>query len=294
MIGNDHSTHELDGTVDEVPDELPEDPAANSGRKTAAGRVLSLLEAFSNGGGSLTLSEISRYAGLTLTTTHRLVNEVLEWGGLEVDEGRRYRLSRKILDLASASTNAMRLREIALPRLVELHRRTGLSVNLSVRDGRNVMYLEALRYHPNYTGANKIGGRLQMHITATGLVLLAHASESVVADYLSEPLKRYTEHTITDPDELRQRLEEVRRDGYAVADKFVMHEVGSVAAPVHNPDGSVETSVGMVYIADKHDPHRLVDLVRVTANRISKDLRERNRSLDPRTVDFNRRHAGLI
>ncbi|MGO1629436.1 MAG: helix-turn-helix domain-containing protein, partial [Microbacterium sp.] len=60
-------------------------------KRTAAGRVLSLLEAFAHGNGSLTLTEISRDAGLPLSTTHRLVHEVMSWGGLELDDQGRYR-----------------------------------------------------------------------------------------------------------------------------------------------------------------------------------------------------------
>ncbi|WP_162449031.1 IclR family transcriptional regulator [Phytoactinopolyspora mesophila] len=276
-------------------DMRPDNPVAESGcKRTAAGRVLSLLGAFSSGGGSMTLSEISRYADLSLTTTHRLIREVLDWGGLEVDDTGHYRLSRKILDLASASTQALRLRETALPHLMDLHRRTGLTVNLAVRDGMNVMYLEALRSHPNYTGENRIGGRLRLHITATGLVLLAYADQSVVEEYLREPLKRYTPHTLADVSALTDFLQTVRENRYAIASQFVVMEVSSVAAPVVGVDGTVETAVGMVCPASQHDPHRLVDQVRLTANRISRDLRERKTTPDPRTVDFNRRHAGLI
>ena len=263
-------------------------------KRTAAARVLALLEAFASGGGSLTLSEIARYADLSLTTAHRLVKEVMEWGGLELDETGHYRLSQKILDLASASTKALQLRETALPHLVDLHRRTGLTVHLSVPDGPNVMYLEALRAHPNYSGENRIGGRLRMHVTATGLVLLAFADEAYLHSYLHEPLKRYTPHTITHPTELRERLQAVRTDGFAIAAQSVALEVGSVAAPVKGQDGTVDTAVGMVYPMDRYDPRRLVDQVRLTANRISHSLCERRRQLDPRTIDFNRRHAGII
>lgn len=276
----EHTDHGHDG-----PDGPP--------KRTAAARVLSLLGAFSRGGGALTLSEISRYADLSLTTTHRLAKEVLEWGGLELDEKGRYRLSRKILDLASASTEALRMRETALPHLIDLHHRTGLTVILSVRDGMDVVYLDALRSHPNYTGANRIGGRLPLHITATGLVLLAYAEQVVIEDYLGTPLKPYTPHTITEPGDLLARLRSVRKDGYALAVKTMTMRAGSVAAPVIGADGTAETAVGMVYRVDQHHPDRLIDQVRLTATRISRSLREKDPAPDPRTIDFNRRQAGL-
>ncbi|NDK30231.1 IclR family transcriptional regulator [Nesterenkonia haasae] len=258
---------------------------------TAAGRVLALLDAFTKAGSPLSLSEISRQADLTLTTTHRLVKEVVQWGGLELDESGRYRLSSKILGLASTS-QAMGLRERALPHLMELHYRTGMSVHLTVRDKYEVMYVEALRAHPNYTGRNKIGGHFQLHVAASGLVLLAHESEDFLEEYLQRPLKRYTEHTIADPGHLRSTLEKIQQQGYFVAHQCVSPSAGGVAAPIVGLDGEVRAAVGLTYEVNQVTPTSLVDFVRVCATRISRALKEKPQ-LDPRTVDFNRRHAGM-
>lgn len=263
-------------------------------KRTAAARVLALLEAFSRGGGALTLSEISRYADLSLTTAHRLTHEVLEWGGLEVDDEGRYRLSRKFLDLASGSTRAMRLRERALPHLVDLHRTTGLTVHLAARDGGEVVYLEALRMHPNYTGENRMGGRLALHATATGLALLAYAGEEEIEEYLRSPLRPFTSMTPTTPEEILARLEQTRRRRCALAEGCLSERAGSVAAPIMGEDGRIETAVGIVFRRGRDDPDRLADLVRITAGRISAALHRSDAKLDPRTVTFNRRRAGLI
>lgn len=260
-------------------------------KRTAAGRVLALLDAFTKAGSPLTLSEISRQADLTLTTTHRLVKEILQWGGLELDESGRYHLSTKILGLASTS-QAMVLRERALPHLMELHYRTGMSVHLAVRDKHDVMYIEALRAHPNYTGRNRMGGHLRLHVTATGLILLAHEDEEFLEEYLSEPLKRYTQHTIVEPEQLRATFDDIRQQGYFVAHQFLSPTAGGVAAPIIDLDGEVRASVGLTYEVNQVNPTTLVDLVRVSATRISRALREKPQ-LDPRTVDFNRRHAGM-
>lgn len=243
------------------------------GRRTVAARVLSLLEAFAHGGGVLSLTELSRYTGLPLTTTHRLVGEMVAWGGLERTDGRRYRLTTKLFDLAAASTRALMLRETALPHLSELHRRTGLTVYLTVRDGTDVVYLETLRSHPNYTGRSRTGGRLPLHVTASGLVLLAFAGDSAIADYVTRPLKRYTPHTLVEPDALLAYLRRVRGNGYAVAERVMVMTAGSVGAPVHRPDGTVDTAVGIVYLPAEHESSRLIDEARVCAGAISRSLR---------------------
>lgn len=263
-------------------------------KRTAAARALAVLGAFSQGGGSLTLTEISRYADLSLTTAHRLAHEILEWGGLELDDEGRYRLSRKILDLASSSTRALRLRESALPHISDLHRLTGLTVHLGVRDGGDVMYLEALRPHSNYSGENRMGGRMPLHVTATGLALLAYADPAFVDDYLTRPLKRFTPHTPADPDAIRAALETARRNRVAQVSGTISLGAGAVAAPVFGEDGSVETTVGVVYLIGRDDPARLVDPVRAAATRVGHALAARHSRPDPRTVDFNRRSAGLF
>jgi len=267
--------------------------SADPPKRTAAWRVLALLGAFSRGGGSLTLSQLSRYADLSLTTTHRLVGEVMEWGGLEQDAEGRYRLSSKILNLASSSTQALRLREHALPHLLELHRQTGLGVQLGVRDDSSVMFLEALRTHPNYSGENRIGGRLPLHGTASGLVLLAYAMPDVVDDYLEQRLARYTPHTVIDPDTIRGELEIIRKRRYALGSQLISLEAGSVAAPVLNEELIVAAAVNVVFFVDRDDPQRLIKPVLETANRISRSLAEVKSAPDPRTVDFRRRQAGL-
>ncbi|MFC7403039.1 IclR family transcriptional regulator [Citricoccus sp. GCM10030269] len=261
-------------------------------KRTAASRVLSLLDAFGDRGEPMTLSDIARRADLSLTTTHRLAHEVLEWGGLDVDEDGRYRLSRKILALASASTEDLRIRELALPHLVELHQRTGLTVNLSVREADDVMYLEALRAHPNYTGQNRIGGRLPLHATATGLVLLAYADAEEQDEYLTKPLKRYTERTCARPEDLRATFERGRRDGFIRTDGALAPGAGSLGAPVPDATGTVDVAVGAIYSLKNPEPHCLADLVRATAHRISRARIERP-TLDQRTIRFNRVQAGL-
>lgn len=263
-------------------------------KRTAAGRVLSVLEAFSHGNGSLRLSDISRHADLPLPTAHRLVHELLDWGGLDVDGEGRYRLSRKFLDLASTSTNALQTRELAVPHMVDLHRRSGLTVLLGVKDDREVVYLDALRAHPNWSGENRIGGRLPLHVTATGLAILAHADQAEIDRYASRPLQRYTPYTPGTERELRELLDRSRRDRCCVAPKFMSLNAGSVAAPILDACGEAVAALGVVYVVERDNPVAIADLVRLFAARISTALSAQPAPPDPRTIDFKRRRAGFM
>jgi len=244
--------------------------------RTAASRLLGLLAAFGSGDGAHTLSELSRRADLSLTTTHRLLQELLAWGGADVDETGRYRLSSKFLALTSGSTRALRLRERALPHLMDLQRRTGLCVQLAARDEDCVMYLESLRPRTDASIQNRMGARLPLHATAAGLVLLAGAGDADLADYLSRPARRYTPYTPVDPAELRERLAAVRRQRYAIASRTVTLQSGSVAAPVVGPDGDVLAAVTVLFDARRHEVRDLAHATLATAGRISRALTARS------------------
>lgn len=267
--------------------------AAAPGRRTAAARVLALLEAFSRGRGALTLTEIGRDADLPLSTTHRLVHEVMQWGGLEVDDQGRYRLSRKFVDLAAGSTNELRLRDAAMPALIDLYRATGLTVHLAARDDDEVVYLEALRSHPNYTGQSRMGGRLALHMTATGIVLLAYAAPEDIEEYLERPLKPFASGTPTSAVRLRALLEDTRRMRCAITERFLAEGAGSVAAPVTDATGRVVAAVGVTFAIGRANPRDLADRIRITARRIADAASRTPSRLDPRTIDYNRRCAGI-
>lgn len=261
----------------------------DAGKPTAAGRLLAILDVFRTSNRSLTLSEICERSNLSMTTTHRLVHELRSWGALEKDpwsSGIKYQLSTKVLDLAS-STAAMKLRDRAAPYLSALHRYTGgSSVHLGIRESRTVMYVESLRGHAEHSGANRVGGRLPLHVSAAGLVLLAYSEPHVVRDYLSDPLRPFTEHTVTNSNELERYLHRIRADGYAVARELLTSGEAAVAAPVLDAKRQVQSAVGLIVELPRHDPDSLVRPVQLTARRISAAMLKDDFRPDPRILDF--------
>ena len=258
-------------------------------KRTAAERLLSVIGAFAHGDGALTLTEVARYAGVPITTAHRLLRELQDWSGVHSDEDGKYRLGNKFVELASASSRGLRLRERALPHLIELQRQSGLSVQLAAREADHVVFLEALRTMPNFSGENRIGGRLPLHAAGTGLVLLAYAPPAFVNDYLSRPMHGYTSLTPTDPAEIRSLLDEIRNRRYAVTSRTISHEVGSVAAPVFDQDQHVVAAVNAIFVVQHHDVQPLIQQVLTAANWITRSLSVPRSRPDPRTIDFNRR-----
>jgi len=245
-------------------------------RPTAATRMLAVLGAFGPQHRRLSLSEIARRAQLTLPTAHRLVRELVKWRGLERDETGLYTVGLRLLELAALSPRWLALRDAAFPYLDDLHEATRGNVHLGVRDGLEVIYVEALRARERHATASRVGDRWPMHATGTGLVLLAHADRDLQAQVLRSPLRRYTPLTVTDPTELRRRLASIRQTGVAVArGQITVHDM-VVAVPVLGADGEVAAAISVVVETAGAQPRALARLLTATSRALSHGLSHAN------------------
>lgn len=247
-------------------------PTITRARQSVTGRALRVLSAFSAEHPDLSLSEISRRAGMPLTTAHRLVAELTAWGALERDARGHYRIGLRLWEVGSLAPRSIGLREAALPLMEDLYEATHENVQLAVLDGLEVVYVERLCGRDAVPVYTRLGLRFTPHATGVGLVLLAYADAASQERYLAQPLRAFTARTITDPRRLRAVLAEVRRTGYAVSDGQVTLDALSVAAPVSGPDGDVVAALSIVVRADRATPSALAPAVVATARGISRAL----------------------
>ena len=239
---------------------------------SAPDRLLAVLAAFAPGHPALCLSDISRRAGLTLTTTHRLVGALTDWGALERDEDGVYHVGLRLWELAALAPRGLALRQIALPYLEDLYEATHENVQLAVRDGAEVVYIEWISGRSSVGVHIRVGARWPLHATGVGLALLAHGEPAFQNAYCDRPLASFTPHTITDPSRLRRVLAEVRRTGVAVSSRQVTDDALSVAAPVRGPGGTVAAAVSVVVPERDAQVAALIPAVRLAARGISRAL----------------------
>jgi DNA-binding IclR family transcriptional regulator len=240
--------------------------------QSVTARVLRVLAAFSAERPELMLTEIGRRAELPLTTAHRIVGELTEWGALERATDGRYRVGLRLWEVGALAPRGRGLRETAMPFLEDLYEVTKQNVQLAVLDGSEVVYLERLTRRGAVHVFTRVGGRLPLHATGVGLVLLAFATTELQEQVLASPLKRYTSKTICHPDELRRALAEVRRTGVAVSEGQIELVALSVAAPVRGPDGDVVAALSVVVPAESSDARAYVPVVLTAARGISRVL----------------------
>jgi DNA-binding IclR family transcriptional regulator len=242
--------------------------------RSVASRVLGLLDVFDSSSPRLSLSEIAERSGTPLTTTHRLLAELADWGALVRRSDGRYEIGRKLWDLGLLAPVQLELRHVAAPFLLDLHTTIRDTVHLAVREELSALYVERISGRDSVPIVSQVGSRLPLHATGVGKVLLAAAPADVV-DRALHSLTRQTPRTVIEPGRLQRELAEVRRRGYARTSEEMSPGAASVAVPVtvERPAGTVVVAaLGVVVPPHRRDLARLAPVLEVTARGIGREL----------------------
>jgi IclR family acetate operon transcriptional repressor len=144
----------------------------------------------------------------------------------------RWVVTTKALAVGGRASGDLDLRGAAVPIMEDLRRHTEETVHLTVPEGGKMVLIERLETDKPVRTSMALGHALPMHASANGKAVLANGSPEVVRQLLADELARFTDTTITDPDELRAELAEILRRGFAVNHGEWRSDVGSVAAAV--------------------------------------------------------------
>jgi DNA-binding IclR family transcriptional regulator len=240
--------------------------------QSVLGRHLAVLDAFDALHPFRTLSQIADAAGLAPSTAHRLVAELTAEGLLERLPDRTYRLGIRLWEYASRTPGALGLREVARPWLQAAHARIRQHIQLGVLAGTDVLFVERMSARDAVVNATLIGGRIPLHASASGLVLLAYADTSVLDAVLAAGLRGYTPDTIQTEAELRRVLRLVRAEGFADARGHIHADARGLGVPIQGPDGSVYAALSAVVPNAEGPAAAVVETLRVAAAGVGRSL----------------------
>ncbi len=213
-------------------------------------RGLAVIRAF-DGSAALTLSEVAAASGLTRAAARRFLLTLAELGYVAA-EGRSFRLTPRVLELGRAYVSTLTLPEVALPHLRELVQELRESSTLAVLDREQIIYIAHVPTDRALSVKVTVGGRDPAVATALGRVLLAAQSDQWLdAQLRAAELVPYTPRTIVDREKLRQELQRVRQQGYAIVDQELEEGLRAVALPVYDGDGRVVAAVNMALHASR-------------------------------------------
>jgi DNA-binding IclR family transcriptional regulator len=210
-------------------------------------KALRILNLFDRRHAELGTTEIASALGLPKTTVAGLVMTLEANGYLDQNRHtRKYRLGSKLVERAFLFLSQFDLRRVARPYLEELLHWSNESVNLAIRDGGEVIYIERLYGSRPLGVRSEIGKRAPVHSTALGKAILAWLPEDDVRRFLAaNPLVAMTPKTITDAAQLMEQLRLTRERGFAIDDEEDQLGGRCVAAPVFSPEGEPVASVSI-------------------------------------------------
>ena len=206
----------------------------------------------------LTFSQIVAATGLPKASVHRLLKELVDLSALTFDDtSRRYAGGLLLAGLGASVTANYDVRRTARPHLEALHEISGGVATLGIRDGEKGIYIDKIE--PTSLGIrlhSEIGKSFPLHCTAMGKVLLAFSDAATIGKVTRRKLKAYTANTITDGKKLRDELNAVVSQGYAVDREEITRGLICVAAPIRGIDGKVEAAMSCTISSfDAEDGH---------------------------------------
>ncbi|MUV56173.1 IclR family transcriptional regulator [Halogeometricum sp. CBA1124] len=186
-----------------------------------------------------TVTNIARETGLAKSTVHKHLATLIEENCVtQVDD--QYYLGARFLDLGGFVRNERYGSEIVKDKIKSLAEQTGQVVHFVVEEHGQAVVIYREKGEYGVPSRSRVGKRMFLHQTAYGKAILAHLPEDQIdqiIDYYGLPSA--TQHTITNPAELRDELQEIRDRGYAINREESTVGLSAVGAPVILDDGTV-------------------------------------------------------
>lgn len=203
----------------------------------------------------LTLTDIAGRLRTSKTATHRLLLTLQQHGMVTRSaDTRRYRLGLRLWEIGVAALHGLTVRDLALHHLPRLAERCEETVNFSIWERGEVLYLDQIDNRPAGSNHRPVALRLAAHFSAAGKAMLAHRPEADVEGFCQRGLPGATPHTITTPERLRQELTEIRRQGFAINRGEWHPDACGIAAPVLDHFGYAVAAIGVACPAARFSP----------------------------------------
>jgi DNA-binding IclR family transcriptional regulator len=236
-------------------------------------RMFNLLEVLASREEPVSLKEISEKTGLHPSTAHRILNDLTIGRFVDRPEAGSYRLGMRLLELGNLVKARLSVRDAALLPMRELHKLIQQPVNLSVRQGDEIVYVE--RAYSERSGmqvVRAIGGRAPLHLTSVGKLFLADDEPQRVRAYATRTgLAGNTRNSLTQLSTLERELTQCRQAGLARDNEELELGVRCMAAGIYDDQSKLVAGLSISAPADRIDEN-WVPKLRSTAADISAAL----------------------
>lgn len=233
-------------------------------------RTFALLDVLAAHPDPVSLKQISESTGLHPSTAHRILNDLTVGRLVERPEAGTYRLGMRLLELGNLVKARLDVRQAAIGPMRELHRLTHQPVNLSMRQGDEIVYIE--RVFSERSGmqvVRTVGGKAPLHLTSVGKLFLAQDDPQRVRAYATRTgLAGHTRNSLTELGPLERELAGVRASGCARDNEELELGVRCMAAGIYDDQGKLTAGLSISAPADRLEEGWLAHL-QTTAAEIS-------------------------
>lgn len=217
----------------------------------AVGKSFLIIEALVAAHGPVRLSTLSEQLGLQKSTTHRVLNDLIELGYVEQEsESGMYRPSLRMWELGQTIVSDLPIKQVAANSLFQLHAATGETVSLIVRAGDDALYLDKIISPRPVRFTTRVGSRVPLPIPAGGKAILAFSPDG--DDVVRELADRRDPQYPIELDKVLRSLERTRSSGYAMSS--ARQGARSIAAPVLDRDRNPVGALSVSAPTDRLDP----------------------------------------
>ena len=236
-------------------------------------RLFSLMDVLASREEPISLKEISEKTGLHPSTTHRILNDLTIGRYVDRPEAGSYRLGMRLLELGNLVKARLNVRDAAMTPMRDLHKLIQQPVNLSMRQGDEIVYVErAFSERSGMQVVRAIGGRAPLHLTSVGKLFLSIDDPLKVRSYATRTgLSGQTRNSITQLPVLERELSKVRQYGIARDNEELELGVRCIAAGIYDDQGKLLAGLSISAPADRMDEEWLPKL-QATADEISHAL----------------------
>jgi DNA-binding IclR family transcriptional regulator len=233
-------------------------------------RMFTLIDILASREDAMSLKDISEKSGLHPSTAHRILNDLASGRFVDRPQPGSYRLGMRLLELGNLVKSRLNVRDAALAPMRDLHKLIQQPVNLSMRQGDEIVYVE--RTYSERSGmqvVRAIGGRAPLHLTSVGKLFLAADDPQRIRAYATRTgLAGHTKNSITQLPALERELSKVRQYGNAVDNEELELGVRCMAAGIYDDQSKLVAGLSISAPASRLEEGWLTKL-QATAHDIS-------------------------
>jgi DNA-binding IclR family transcriptional regulator len=247
-------------------------PRTSEPGRTVGSRLLEVLFAFDPEHSALSLADLVRKTGMPHATLRRLAMELTDSGALDRLPDGRFTVGLRLWQLGTLAPLTEGLRTLAQPFLEDLYTALHQHVQLAVLEGQEAVVIERLSAPDALGLVSQVGGRMPLHCSGVGKVLLSHSDPELIETVLSGELRKYTPRSIVTPEALRNEIADCRRTGTATVRGELTPDADSVATRIVDSEGRVVAALSVVVRSDSVKHQAVLPSVIVSGLGISRLL----------------------